>query len=575
MPQVVDDVASLVQQLTRRIGELEVRVAALEHPSSATSAPSVPIIELQRDPSADALSPSIVDGSGNVVPVLGKAVLAMAGAYLLRAIAESSSNAQFSMLVAAIVYACGWMAWAVRAHRTHHFASAAYGTTATLILAPLLYEASTRFQLLSVGSTSVVLVAFVVLVLMLAWHSNLQVLPWVGTLASIATLWALIFATHELVPLTCALLAIAWATEVAACLGHRFSLWAMVAMAADAAVALFIYVMTSPDGVPASYRPASPATTALLSLGLLGIYGGGIAIRSFGERKQISNFEVLQGALVFGLAYIGATRASQSATPILGVLFLGLSLVCYWGALSRFAGEQQTRNRAISASWAVLLMLVGVAVIFPPAIAALLSCFLGIGILLVYRRTKMVHLALHASLYLTGAAILSPFFIYARDALAGVVPGLPHWMMWIVLSSSLLCYSMATYPAGERWPRRTLWIVPAGLASIGFAALLVVMLHAAASTRFTVTTSHTAGIRTIATCLVALVLGYLASCFKRPELGWLAYAAVGLGALKLFVEDLRFGNAASLVVSLLFYGLVLILLPQLQRRRDSQSGAVE
>lgn len=563
MPQVIDDVASLVEQLTRRIADLEARVSALEHPSSATSGQAVTAISIQNHSTAAPQIPLDINRSGNVISVLGKAVLAMAGAYLLRAIAESSSNAQFSMLVAAIVYACGWMAWAVRVHRTNHFASAAYGTTATLILAPLLYEASTRFQLLSVSSTSAVLVAFVVLVLVLAWHSNLQVLPWVGTLASIATVWALIFSTHDLVPLTCALLAIALATEVAACLGHRLSLWAMVAMAADAAVALFIYVMTSPDGVPASYRPASPTTTALLSLGLLGIYGGGIAIRSFGERKQISNFEVLQGALVFGLAYIGATRASQSATPILGVLFLGLSLVCYWGALSRFSGEQQTRNRAISASWAVLLMLVGVTVVFPPAIAALLCCLLGIGILLACRRTKSVHLALHASLYLAAAAALSPFLSYAREALAGAVPGLPPWMMWIVLSSSLLCYSMAAYPAGERWPRRTLWIVPAGLASIGVAALLVVMLHAVASTRFTLTTSHTAGIRTIATSLVALMLGYLASRYKRPELGWLAYGAVALGALKLLVEDLRLGNAASLVVSLLFYGLILILLPRL------------
>jgi len=36
--------------------------------------------------------------------------------------------------------------------------------------------------------------------------------------------------------------------------------------------------------------------------------------------------------------------------------------------------------------------------------------------------------------------------------------------------------------------------------------------------------------------------------------------------VKLLLEDLRFGNAASLVVSLLFYGLILILLPRMMRR---------
>ena len=48
-------------------------------------------------------------------------------------------------------------------------------------------------------------------------------------------------------------------------------------------------------------------------------------------------------------------------------------------------------------------------------------------------------------------------------------------------------------------------------------------------------------------------------------MGWLSYAAVGFGTLKLLCEDLRFGNAWSLVVSLLFYGLVLILLPKFTR----------
>ena len=201
MPQVVDDVASLVEQLTRRIAELEARVAALEHPLQANPSEVASTRTLQ---SAQAVEPLPVEPgtSGNVIAALGKAVLAMAGAYLLRAIAESTPGAQFPMLLAGIVYACGWMAWAVRAHRTNHFASATYGTTATLILAPLLYESTTKFELLSITSTAAILAAFVVLVLVLAWHSNLQVLPWVGTVASISTLWVLIFSTHALLPLS-------------------------------------------------------------------------------------------------------------------------------------------------------------------------------------------------------------------------------------------------------------------------------------------------------------------------------------------------------------------------------------
>ena len=569
MPQVVDDVASLVDQLTRRIADLEARVSALEHPLPANPSQTDSTSTSQSAQRGELL-PAKSGTSGNVIAVLGKAVLAIAGAYLLRAIAESTPGAQFPMLLAGIVYACGWMAWAVRAHRTNHFASATYGTTATLILAPLLYESTTKFGLLSITSTAAILAAFVVLVLVLAWHSNLQVLPWVATVASISTLWVLILSSHALLPLTCALLAIALVTEVAAWLGHRLSLWAMVAIAADSAMALFIYVMTSPDGVPASYTATSQSTTALLSLSLLGIYGGGVAVRSFGERKRISNFEILQGALVFGCAYIGTTRTSQSAAPILGAMFLALSLVCYWGALSRFSDPQHRRNRRVSASWAVLLMLIGVALLFPSNASALVFCLLGAGAILLFRRNGDLGVALHASMYLAAAAALSLFASYVREALAGAVPGLPHWTVWIVLSSVLFCYCITPDSAGESWRHRMLWVIPAGLASVGSAALAVALLHALLANRFALTPSHIAGVRTVVTCLAALSLGFFASQFKRPELGWLAYVAVGLGALKLFVEDLRLGNAASLVVSLLFYGLVLILLPRLQRIEASK-----
>src|SRR6185437_15950683 len=213
-----------------------------------------------------------VDLSAGVVPVLGKAILGIAGAYLLRAVAESGAIAQFPMLLAAMVYAAAWMGWAVRTHRSNHFASVVYGITATLILCPLLWESTMRFQLLSTRATASVVVAFVFLALGLAWRHNLQVLPWIATLASIVTAWALMIATHDLVPLTFALLAIALATEVAACLGHRLSLRFASAAAADSAIWLVIYVMTSPEGVPDAYQAVRPTVVVALCAALFFIY---------------------------------------------------------------------------------------------------------------------------------------------------------------------------------------------------------------------------------------------------------------------------------------------------------------
>ena len=92
-----------------------------------------------------------------------------------------------------------------------------------------------------------------------------------------------------------------------------------------------------------------------------------------------------------------------------------------------------------------------------------------------------------------------------------------------------------------------------------------------AAGRLELSPSRLSVIRTIVNCALALALGYLGSRWNRIELGWVAYIAVAFGTLKLMFEDLRFGNAASLVVSLLFYGVILILLPRLTRRGQTRS----
>ena len=127
------------------------------------------------------------------------------------------------LLMVAIMYAGMWLVWAVRTHATNQFASVTYAITSALILSPLLWESTVRFQILWPSFTAAVLVAFVVLALALAWRQDLQAIPWVATVAAAATGLALIVATRELVPFTAGLLAMALATEAAVCLGRRLT----------------------------------------------------------------------------------------------------------------------------------------------------------------------------------------------------------------------------------------------------------------------------------------------------------------------------------------------------------------
>ena len=573
MPQTSNGIASDVEQLTERLRDLEGRVAKLEgrQQESATDKPDLAVAAPRRPrPAAWGGFPT-AELPGGAVPILGKAVLGVAGAYLLRAIAESGTIPKLPVLIVAIVYSASWMVWAVRVHTTGRFASITYGITSVLILSPLLWESTVRFRVLPPAFTAMVLVAFVVLALVLAWRRDLQVIPWVATLATVITALALIIATRALVPLTAALLTVALATEVAACLGHRLSLRAVPAIAADFAVWLLIDVMTSSEGVPEGYQPTSPVTLTLLCFALLGIYGGSMGIRSFVLRHRITIFEIAQGVLVFVLASFGALRASHgSAAPALGVLFLVLAAACYWGALSRFAEETHTRNRRVCATFAAALLLAGSFLLFSANLLVPILCLSAVAAAFAYTSTRKLSLGMHASLYLVAATAVSSLFIYAGNALAGTVPAAPDSGVWIVTISAVICYAMGSRALEDRPSRRILWVVPAVLAGFTAAALAVVAIVWLAVGRVEVTASHLSVIRTIMNCALALALGFLGSRWKRVELGWIAYAAVAFGTLKLLFEDLRFGSASSLVVSLLFYGLILILLPRLTRATNQK-----
>lgn len=567
MPQAVDSIASALEQLSDQLQALEQRVAALERRPEKQPEPQLAAAPIER-PSPPAVwrgFPSVETPSG-IVTVVGKAVLGIAGAYLLRALAESPNVPKLPVLLVAILYACFWMVWAVRTAAASRFASVTYAITSALILSPMLWESTVRFQVLSPAFASLVLVAFVVLAVVLAWQRDLQLVPWVATLATVSTAVALIIESRELVPLTAALLAVALTTEIAACLGHRLSLRAIPALAADFAVWLLVYILAS-ETLPEGYRPASSLTLAALSLALLAIYGGTIAVRSFALRHRLTVFEIGQGILAFLLAAYSSLRATHnSAAPALGILFLLFAAACYWGALSRFVDDAHTRNRRVSATWAAALLLGGTFLFFSANLQLPFLSAAAVAATFLYTRTAKLSLGLHASFYLAAAAAVSPLPMYAWNAMAGTVPSAPDWRLSLVALSALVCYLVGSHHPEHHSKRRLLWVVPAVLAGFTAADLVIVAVAAAATGRLELDASRLSVIRTIVNCVLALTLGFVGSRWHRFELGWVAYAAVAVGTLKLLAQDLRFGNPASMVVSLLFYGLVLILLPRLTRR---------
>ena len=569
MPQAVENVAFALDQLSEQVRSLERRVAALEEQpsrSGATDQASVPL-EHPRTSATSREFLSLETPSG-VMTILGQAALGIAGAYLLRALAESSAIPKLPVLFVAILYACSWLAWAVRVHGVSRFASATYAVTSAMILSPLLWECTVRFQVLSPAIAAATSVLFVVLAVAMAWRQDLQLIPWIATLASVITALALIIESHELVPLTAALLVVGLVTEATVCLGHKSTLRAIPAVAADFAVWLLAFVLAS-ESIPEEYHSAAPATIVVLCFALAAIYAASIGVRAFVLRYSITAFEVTQGVIAWALASYGILRTTHGviARPLGGTLLL-FAAICYWGTLWRFADDFYRRNRRVSATWAVALVLAGGVLLLPTELQVPFFSLVAIAASCVFLQRHKISVGIQASFYLAAAVSVSALPGYAANALAQSVPHIPDWRIWTVIMSALVCYMIGSRAPEDR-NRRLLWILPAGVIGFTVAALSVVAIARLVSIRGELGASTLSMVRTGVICSIALGYGFLSSQGKRFELGWLAYIAVGLGTLKLFVEDLRFGNAASLVVSFFFYGLILILLPRLTKSREA------
>src|SRR5208282_5189250 len=141
-----------LSRLITRLDELEQRVTALEHTSSPLSL--APAVELTvAAAAAPGQAKPTIEGN-RAFAVMGRAMLGIAGAYLLRAVAESDLIPKSIVAGVAIAYAITWLVWGARTRAGSWFPSSVYACTSSLILAPMLWELTMRFKVMSASTAA-------------------------------------------------------------------------------------------------------------------------------------------------------------------------------------------------------------------------------------------------------------------------------------------------------------------------------------------------------------------------------------------------------------------------------------
>jgi hypothetical protein len=108
-------------------------------------------------------------------------------------------------------------------------------------------------------------------------------------------------------------------------------------------------------------------------------------------------------------------------------------------------------------------------------------------------------------------------------------------------------------------------IVMAFVAVCSFTALLLNGVLAGAGAFIALSAHHVAFLRTLTICLVAVAIAFGGSRWRRSALTQLAYAALALVGLKLFIEDLRRGHMGFVAASIALFAVALMSVPRLVR----------
>jgi hypothetical protein len=567
----VAEVEARLVEMTEALRRMEQRVAALEQGGLTPSAARRRARQAQaaHDATVSSIESDVAD-AGKSLSLVGRTLLVLAGAFVLRALTDSGTLPAAIGVAAGLVYAGSWVVAADRAGAAGRRASAVFHLVAAIAIGfPLLFEAATRFRLLSPLVASAMLAAFTGPALAVAARRRHEVLAWVIALGGIGTATGLMLSAGRMAPPVAYLILLGIATLWLGYVQDWHGLRWPVALVADVAVLVLALRAVHPSAVD------GPATAMALEAALMALYLGSFATRTLLLDREVVSFEVVQTAAVLLVGLGGAAFVASSAgrgEAALGVVSVAFGLAAYAVAFAFVERRHRERhaNFYFYASVALVFVLAGTAFALQgwtlPSIAWAAFAVVSAALARAYGRRT---LAVHAVAYAIAGAFASGLLAHAAEALVGA-PGawgaLPPSSLVVVAAIAATAWVTASAaPAHpiERVPRvvlvAALAAAVAGIA-VGIAAPAVAGSPGAASA------GAVATVRTVVLATGALLLAALGRLDGWAEARWLVYPVLGAVGVKILVEDLPRSRPATLFLAFALYGVALILVPRLRRR---------
>ncbi len=571
-----------LEELILEVRNLEERVRRLEtHLGLTPAAPALTGAGVHQ--TVISAAPPL-DQTTELIPVLGKALLAIAAAYLLRALAEARVLPMAVCAAAGILYSFFWLWMAARAAPGRRGVAMVHGATSALVLAPLLWESTLRFAALSPQVAAASLVGYAAFGLRVSWRRNLDVVAWIATLTALATATALLLATKDLPPFTAAVLAVAAAVELSACFSHWLRERWLAALLANLLVLLLTYIAARPQGVPEGYAPITALEVLAAQIALLAIYLGSTVVRTLVRGFTITVFETAQCVAAFLICLDGVLRVykgDQAATIAAGMFLLGCGAACY--AVSHVVLEDRPlshRNFHTYSFFALALALAGSRILFNETILGWVWGAAGVSCVWLAGRSGKSTLGWHGLVYLLCLLVSSGLLSWCGARLLGppmgwAQLGAPGWVAAGSLAVAHAFSSARDLPPQAPWEMkaRALALAAGALwcaAGFGAGATSAACMAIAGEVR---TAAVCATLSTAVLTCLALAAAWVGRKRQRRQFSWVVYPLMVFTAYKLLIQDLQGNHKLALFASLLLYGGALVVLPRLLQGRLAAGGS--
>ncbi len=571
----MNDSENAEEALARRLEALEQRVAELERRT-----PNQPAFSgspwASASPAETLASSSQSQGAG-LLALVGKAMLVVAGAYLLRAATAYSAIPRIPLVIVAIAYAFAWLIPAARTKAQNQFPKLIWAGTSALILLPMIWELTMRFRILSAAPAASVLGLYVIVAAILEWNRHFAEIAWVAVTSVSITAFALAVTTHDLVPFIAVLLVVAAVGEIAVARERTLRVRPLVAVIADGAILALIWIYSGPAAAREVYPAVSSALVPILALLLLSLYAASASSQTILLRRGISVFETSQTLTAFALTcWSFLAFRSVTAEIVLGALCIVASAAGYAVSFGWFRRVYAQRNHHVYATGSLVLLLVGCFLLLPATGLAIGLGIFAVGMSFAAPRVSAVSVGFQGLAALVVTAAATGQLLWNARTFTGPFPGAPGGTITVVAASAVLCSVALLRSSFEsRWkPLLVLTGAALGVfASAGFLVWGLVWVGGQfRAAPFAPGSQYVAITRTIVACAFAIGLAWSGPKWQRRELAWLAWPVLALTAVELLFEDMREGHLAFMAASIFLYAVTLLVVSRVIRPKTGTQG---